>query len=208
MHNGRPRRGALEKQKEEQVTMMDYLVQNNFLSKEKCQELITLSENAGYDEADISYATGAQMNKEYRDNSRCLIKNEELRLELEKLIMPFVPKTLPIIKPGGVIEQVEFLRLSGNFRFYKYEKSQKFKKHRDGNVQEEGGVSRVTILIYLNDVEQGGETNICDRMLDKPVMVKPEEGKMLMFNHSLLHSGEELLDGIKYVLRTDLIYNA
>jgi hypothetical protein len=45
-------------------------------------------------------------------------------------------------------------------------------------------------------------------MLEKSVMVKPEEGKMLMFNHSLLHSGEELLEGIKYVLRTDLIYSA
>lgn len=186
---------------------MDYSIINNFLTKERCQELITLSETAGYDEADISYAEGAKMNKEYRDNSRCLLKNEELRLEIERLIQPNVPMELPIIKSGGIIEQAKYLRVSGNFRFYKYIKSQKFKKHRDGNVQEEGGVSRITILIYLNDVEQGGETNICDRMLDKPVVVKPEEGKLLMFNHSLLHSGEELLDGVKYVLRTDLIYN-
>jgi prolyl 4-hydroxylase len=197
----------LEK-KEEKSWLMDYLIVNNFLTKERCQELITLSENAGYDEADISYATGAQMNKEYRDNSRCLIRDEELRLELEALILPHVPMKLPIIKPGGVIEQVEYLKLSGNFRFYKYAESQKFKKHRDGNIAEEGGVSRITVLIYLNDVEKGGETNICDRMLDKPIVVKPEEGKLLLFNHTLLHSGEELLEGIKYVLRTDLIYNA
>lgn len=186
---------------------MEYIKIDKFLTKERCQELITLSENAGYDEADISYAEGAKMNKEYRDNSRCLMKDENLRLEIENLIQPYIPLKLPIIKPGGVIEQAEFLRVSGNFRFYKYIKSQKFKKHRDGNVQEEGGVSRITILIYLNDVEQGGETNICDRMLDKPVVVKPEGGKLLMFNHSLLHSGEELLDGVKYVLRTDLIYS-
>jgi hypothetical protein len=187
---------------------MDYIINYNLLSRERCKELIELSEKKGYDEADISYATGAQMNKEYRDNSRCLLINEDLRLELEKLILPLSPSKLPIIKPGGIVEQVDLLRLSGNFRFYRYAESQKFKKHRDGNVQEEGGVSRITVLIYLNDVENGGETNICDRMLDKPVMIKPEEGKMLMFNHSLLHSGEELLGGIKYVLRTDLIYNA
>ncbi len=27
-----------------------------------------------------------------------------------------------------------------------------------------------------------------------------------MFNHALIHSGEELKEGIKYILRTDLIY--
>jgi len=186
---------------------MDFSITSNFLSKEKCQELITLSESKGYDEADISYSTGAKVDKENRNNSRCLLRDENLRLELEQLILPFVPLTLPTIKPGGIIEQLNFLRLSGNFRFYKYETNQKFNKHRDGNIKEEGGVSRITVLIYLNDVEQGGETNICDRMLDKPLMVKPEEGKLLMFNHSLLHSGEELLGGVKYVLRTDLIYN-
>lgn len=185
---------------------MDYLVQHNFLTKERCQELIALSEAAGYDEADISYATGAQINKEYRDNSRCLLRNEDLRLELENLIQPYVPMRLPIIRPGGIVEQKDFVRLSGNFRFYRYQPTQKFKKHRDGNVVEEGGISLVTVLIYLNNTGTGGETNICDRMLDKPIVIKPEEGKMLMFNHSLLHSGEELIDGVKYVLRTDLIY--
>lgn len=185
---------------------MDYKIIENFLSKERCQELIALSEAAGYTDADVSYPTGAQMNKDVRDNSRCLLRNEELREELEKLILPHAPMKLPIFS-AGVVEQKEFLRLSGNFRFYKYIQSQKFKKHRDGNVKEEGGVSRVTVLIYLNDVENSGETNICDRMLDKPVMVKPEEGKLLLFNHALLHSGEEMKEGVKYVLRTDLIYN-
>ncbi len=187
---------------------MNYIVVPNLLSKERCQELIALSEATGYDEADISYAAGAKMNKEHRDNSRCLLRSEELRLELENFMLPHIPMKLPIIKLGGIIEQKEFLRLSGNFRFYKYQQTQKFNKHRDGNILEEGGLSLVTVLIYLNSVNKGagGETNICDRMLDKPFLVTPEEGKVLMFNHALIHSGEELKEGIKYILRTDLIY--
>ncbi|MCE3227234.1 MAG: hypothetical protein K0S32_1785 [Bacteroidetes bacterium] len=185
---------------------MHYHIVDNFLSAEKCKELIELSEKMGYEEADISYTSGAQMNKQYRDNQRCLYTDENLRKELEKLIMPYVPLSLQI-KKGGDEQSALFLKLSGKFRFYKYLSGQKFKKHRDGTLEEEGGVSRITVLIYLNTAEKGGETVLCDRSLEGDVVVPAETGKMLWFDHKLLHSGEELLSGVKYILRTDFIYN-
>jgi len=54
--------------------MKDYIIREKFLSSDFCQELIMLSETKGYSEADISYNTGARMNKEYRDNYRCLYR--------------------------------------------------------------------------------------------------------------------------------------
>ena len=186
--------------------MKDYQVIENFLLPEKCQELIVLSENKGYDEADISYADGPKMNKSYRDNSRCLYEDENLRLELESLLQPLTPKTTTYIKPGGIIEHLEFIKLSGKFRFYKYEPGQKFKKHRDGNVLEEGGVSLYTVLFYLNTAEEGGETGIYDYDFPDKQLIKAETGKLLIFNHTVPHTGEELKKGVKYVLRTDFIY--
>lgn len=187
---------------------MKFLVIDNLLSADRCRELIELSEAKGYDEADISFKEGAQMNKEYRNNSRCLYRDEELRLELEKLIEPHAPKVYPFFAKAQ-LQEANFLRLSGNFRFYRYREGEEFKKHRDGNINEEGGLSRITVLLYLNDVaaEHGGETDMCDRMLDRPELITPVTGRMLLFDHDLVHAGKALTGGSKYLLRTDLIYD-
>jgi len=44
--------------------------------------------------------------------------------------------------------------------------------------------------------------------LQEPVLIKAEQGKILIFDHALAHTGEELKKGQKYILRTDLIYEA
>lgn len=186
-----------------------YKIINSVIDKNMCEWLIANSERIGYKAADISYAEGAKMNTDIRDNSRVLMQDEMFREGLETALMPYVPMTRMFIKEGGEVSHRKFLRLSGNFRFYKYEPGQKFKRHRDGNVLEEGGIALVTVLVYLNTVDpyDGGFTNMCDRMLENPVLVQPLEGRVLMFDHSLMHSGDELKNGVKYVLRTDLIYS-
>lgn len=186
--------------------MKDFKIIDNFLTKEKCEELVSLSEQIGYVEADISYSTGGVINKDIRNNSRLLYRSEELRTYLEELLKNDIPETSLFITNGS-FEHKKFLKLSGNFRFYKYSPGEKFKRHRDSNQLEEGGVSLITVLIYLNDVCDGGETFLCDRSLgDNQQLVKPLEGRLLMFDHSIMHSGEELKEGYKYLLRTDLIY--
>lgn len=186
--------------------MKDYIIKPNFLTPTFCQELIDLSEQKGYDEADISYNSGAKMNKEYRDNYRCLYRDEYLRKTLENLAIEIAPKEVTFIQEGGILLKKELIGLSGNFRFYKYLPGQKFKKHRDSNQLEEGGVSLFTVLFYLNDVEEGGDTAVYDPSLEDRILVKAETGKLLIFNHTIAHTGEEVKSGIKYILRTDLIY--
>ncbi len=58
----------------------------------------------------------------------------------------------------------------------------------------------MTFMIYLNEDMKGGETKFieCD--------IKPETGKALIFIHELLHEGAPVLEGVKYVLRTDVMY--
>lgn len=188
---------------------MDFFIIDQFATREQCNSLIALSEALGYQEADISFPEGGKMVKEYRDNYRVLYSDETLREELEQKILRYAPKTLSVIEEGGNVKEVQLLKLSGNFRFYKYLPGQKFKKHRDGNKSEEGGISRITVLLYLNDVPEGagGGTNLCDYSLGANRTIMPCAGRMLIFNHELMHIGEELLEGVKYILRTDLIYN-
>ncbi len=185
---------------------MEFRVVDNFLSDERCIELIEMSEKLGYGDADISFPEGARMIKTYRDNQRCLLTDESLRQELENLILPYVNRLVTVDEYSALTGPYEFVELSGMFRFYKYLEGNFFKKHRDEVVKTENGETLVTVLIYLNDVRFGGGTYLCDRGLREPVMVQPTRGKMLMFTHDVLHSGETLVSGVKYILRTDLIY--
>lgn len=148
--------------------MMDYKIVNGFLTPQRCQELIDLSEAMGYVDADISFPEGPRMIPSYRNNLRCLHRDEHLRMELETAMHKFIFREL-------TFENREWYcaSLSGDFRFYKYLTGHFFKKHRDGIVRTDEGTTLVTVLIYLNTVEDGGGTLLCDKALEAPCMVQP-----------------------------------
>ena len=56
-------------------------------------------------------------------------------------------------------------------------------------------------MIYLNDNFKGGETRFNN------LIVAPKKGSALVFYHYLEHEGAEVLQGIKYVLRTDIMFH-
>jgi len=188
--------------------MENFLVIENLFSKEFCKNLVETSEKIGYAEADISYSSGAKMNKEYRNNDRLLYENEGMRSFIEHKLKEYTPNESTLIGEGGTLHKVPFLRLSGKFRLYRYTPGQKFKKHRDSNQLEEGGVSLYTVLVYLNECNDGdgGETSLYIPGYEDKIMVRPSIGNVLIFDHSIAHTGEELKNGVKYVLRTDFIY--
>jgi hypothetical protein len=87
------------------------------------------------------------------------------------------------------------------FRFYRYTVGQEFKPHRDGsfirNIKE---WSAYTLIIYLNENIIGGETDFFDFKL------QPKQGNALLFKHEIRHAGLPVTEGVKYVLRTDVMY--
>ena len=88
------------------------------------------------------------------------------------------------------------------FRIYKYSPGQRFKMHRDGSyIRNEHEKSFYTFLIYLNDDFEGGETEF-----EGLFTVAPKKGSALVFHHPLRHEGKTLISGLKYVLRTDIMY--
>jgi hypothetical protein len=55
-------------------------------------------------------------------------------------------------------------------------------------------------MIYLNDGFVGGETTL------EGDTIVPQKGLALFFIHQLRHKGQPIVDGRKYVLRTDVMY--
>lgn len=59
---------------------------------------------------------------------------------------------------------------------------------------------QLSIILYLNDVEEGGATNFCD--LD--ISVKPKKGRILLFPpfYNYMHTGESPISNSKYIIVT------
>jgi hypothetical protein len=68
--------------------------------------------------------------------------------------------------------------------------------------------SFMTLNIYLDTVSTsaGGVTRFLSSSQEVITKIQPELGQALMFRDDVWHDGEELSDGVKYLLRTDVMY--
>jgi hypothetical protein len=86
------------------------------------------------------------------------------------------------------------------FEFYRYDKEDFIDPHTDSSVAlSNGNVSNYTALIYLNDDYFGGETFF----IEKKMKVKPKRGKLLLFQHHLVHEAQKIVFGTKYIYRSN-----
>ena len=165
---------------------------DNFLSQKECDDLILFSEMRGFNEAEVSLRSGSKMMKGLRNNYRLIYEDNSLANKLWEKLMLFVP---------NVIEQNKVVGLNERFRFYRYDKGQRFKRHIDGRVRLDNQESRLTFMIYLNEDFEGGETKFDD------VTIFPKTGTALCFVHEQKHESIPITNGIKYVLRSDVMYS-
>lgn len=170
----------------------DIFVIEGFFSEEECEAWIQKSEAIGYDEATVNLGRRQVMKKHIRNNERLVYDDKDLALSLWERVEPFAPQETNIGTAVGLNER---------FRFYKYHIGQVFKPHKDGsfirNIHE---WSAYTFLIYLNEDMVGGATKFQDQL------IQPKTGMAVIFKHSLVHEGCEVVEGMKYVLRSDIMY--
>lgn len=178
------------------VYFEDLFVIDNFLSDSECDALVNQSEQIGYEEAMVQTGENTQsLLKSIRNNDRILFRNEELADKLFELAKPFLIHE---------VEKYCIVGLNEMFRFYKYSPKQRFKMHRDGSFKRNGDEkSFFTFLIYLNDEFEGGETEFKDL-----ITIKPKKGALVVFNHSYRHEGKVISEGVKYALRSDVMYRS
>lgn len=115
----------------------------------------------------------------------------------------------------------KFHRVNKRLRFLKYGSGQFFRPHCDGHYQETRDDEKVirthfTVHLYLNDSKaeagqeadlEGGATSFLSSDEKRKLDVNPKAGRVLIFQHQrLYHSGDDVKEGTKYTVRTDIMY--
>lgn len=150
------------------------------------------------------------------DACEALIANSEaLGFERATVNLHSGPVDLPGVRNNDP-EGQPAVGLNERWRFYRYEPGQRFKRHRDGTLvlpprTVDGialpmGRTLTTLLIYLNDGCEGGETAFFTDAGEEFLRVQPKMGTALCFLHDIRHEGCAVTAGVKYVLRTDILY--
>lgn len=163
------------------------------LDPDECRALIAHAEATGFDEAPITTARGPVMNPGFRNNTRVIEDDPARAAWLWERVRDHVPARREGWRVVGLNERL---------RWYRYEPGQFFRWHMDGAFRRSPTEqSLITLMVYLNEGFQGGTTDF-----DMLGSVEPEQGMALLFDHAVLHQGAPLRRGVKYVLRTDVMY--
>ncbi|WP_165822033.1 2OG-Fe(II) oxygenase [Hymenobacter edaphi] len=165
---------------------------DDFLTRQECLHYLALSEQLGYEAAKVNTTKGARLMPAVRNNSRVFHRSEELAQKLWERARPFIP---------AEFGRSQALGLNELFRFYRYQAGQQFRGHYDESyVRSPTEASLLTFMVYLNDNFQGGDTAF------RELRVWPQQGRLLVFEHGLYHLGRTVEQGVKYVLRTDVMF--
>ena len=178
-----------------------YGVVDGVLTPDECAALIARVRDAKWLPATVNGPDGRYRNEKLRDNDLALVADESLRRSLFERLASNLPATIS----GQALHSVH-----PSLRIYRYQKGQHFGPHSDQPYFDaEGRQSKLTLIVYLDEACVGGETaflEIEDESGSKGVVIQPCRGRVLWFQHMLVHEGRRVVEGVKHVLRTDAIY--
>lgn len=169
---------------------------DGFANEAECAALTARIEALGPEVAPVTTPRGFVMRPDIRNNARVMFDDLDLAARLFARLAPLVPPALCGLAPVGLNER---------FRGYRYTPGQRFAPHYDGAfIRDARERSLLTFLLYLDDGCVGGATGF----LHHDVEVAPARGAAVWFQHALLHEGAPVQAGVKYVLRSDVMYRA
>lgn len=170
------------------------------ISASRCEALVQSLEARGFEKTATAYPPG------YRDNDRLVFDDAALSTWLFEQARDSLPAVLEI---EGT--RWKLAGLNTRFRACRYESGQSFCIHRDGAYTPSPTTrSWLTLQVYLNDATgfEGGKTRFYeDAHGAKPLSeVTAHRGTGIVFDHRFWHDGEAVSSGIKWVVRTDVMY--
>ena len=173
------------------------------LSARECRDIVAFAEAQGF--APAGLAVGGDQyrtNEAARNNTRVMVEDRAFAARLWE-------RLAPVADPAA-------RGLNWRLRIYRYAVGQYFRPHVDLRMDlPGGGQTRASLMVYLSDGFVGGETRFFARKprgsskkRNNPVThtVRPERGAALAFDHTLLHEGAAVTEGVKYAIRSDVIY--
>jgi len=183
----------------EYVEYLDDLVFGlpGFLPHDICDSWIADIEAEGFEPALVNGVHGARRRPDIRDNDRLIRDDPQTAEALCKTLHPYLSKTF---------RKRQLVGLNERFRFY-----QKFDWHQDGYFERANRErSLFTFMVYLNDDFEGGGTSFSDVLAGQSFpdfRITPKKGSALVFYHPIMHRGDPVVSGRKYVMRTDVMYS-
>lgn len=181
-----------------------YLIRNAFTAEE-CNALIAEAEKHGFGKTNYR--------KEYRGNLRLINVDQTLSDVLWERIKHYLPQQVTEdIKFRGNYKGTQTYKACGlndHWRLAKYYPGDQFQSHVDVYFADKTAKSMYTVNIYMNGGFEGGETQF--HLGDsRKYNVVPETGLALIFRQPhakrYLHEGLMLKTGLKYLFRTDVMY--
>lgn len=172
-------------------------------SGEECASILAGVAGAEWLAATVNRAEGRAVDAKVRDNTLAVVRDAALAGELFRRVRPHVPERMSAELGGKGRADMEVTGVYLPLRVYRYEVGQHFGLHEDQSYfGPDGEVSLLTLLVYLNEGFEGGETEFPEQ--DRTIV--PRAGVALLFQHRVLHAGNRVSAGTKYVLRTDVLY--
>lgn len=192
-------------------------VLHNLFTQNECVQLIEQGEKYGFLDLNNQYS------QQYRNNQRIININENLKSIMFERISKYIDSMIKIdcgkhptiattFYTGGIWQIDD---LNNTFRLCKYNPTNFFKRHCDEGYHPNpiDHRSLKTCMLYLNENFEGGETvfyldNLKEMFdLDRTtVSIKPKMGMCLIFNQNIFHEGLTVASGLKYFIRTDILY--
>ncbi|GAM29014.1 hypothetical protein SAMD00019534_121900 [Acytostelium subglobosum LB1] len=146
--------------------------------------------------------------------------SKELAEILQSRVESYLPKIIRRPPAAIINDQTDdidwhYKCVSDKFKLISYEVGQNFPPHFDGgrNVDNQH-MSLLSVLVYLNDGGAQSYTGGDFRFLKKNgpeqysvlESVVPYAGHVIVFPHGTLHDSTAITNGVKYVIRTDIMY--
>ena len=172
------------------------------LSKRECRELIDRLERSGF-EVQHSGNDGSII------RTRSVFEDPNLADQLWSRLSQSVRELVDLydneFNPEPAVHRrlTDFRAVGCNemLRCYKYRVGEQFRRHEDfAHEWNKWKRTFLTVLIYLNDDFEGGETEFDE------AIITPSTGIAAMFPHELMHAGCPVKTGTKYTLRSDIIF--
>lgn len=195
----------------------------NFMDPDECKSWVKFAEDAGFEDL------CSPQTREYAQRECGRISKTDWCMadRLYQRMKSVVEEIASQVTISNRDESYAPITCNGNLRLYRYQKNMSFGRHYDGSEditsRIEGAHTEITVLVYLSSCKGGatrfylptsskrksnGKKKTSNNDKDG-IAFCPEVGAILMHIHGdrcLEHEADPVLDGIKYVLRTDIVY--
>ncbi|RAH43122.1 2OG-Fe(II) oxygenase family protein [Aspergillus brunneoviolaceus CBS 621.78] len=201
------------------------------LAEASTSTLTATPQTPQWERAMLNVGAGEQvLRPDTRNCGRIILDAPELAQKLGDRILPFLRDEfgLDVLEKDAwrvtlqTRRRYRLTRLNERLRFLRYQRGEFFRPHWDAwyTTPDRRERSFFTVHVYLNGEGQGhgeeglvgGATSFVRRLEveseeDEVVKVLPRVGSVLVFQQNdLLHAGEPVVSGVKFTLRTDVMF--